>query len=152
MVFEEPTIDGKFIVVLTETADHIIHVIVHLIFLSRQRYVVVGSVHSGTHEVAGSGIDAYIVFVYVFPVYSSCYQMAVWAKHKTTELSVNLHIPHAGRKQNGFIYSSYGLSYFYYIGLVSVGPVGDTYAAREVYELYFSARLVSAHCQTHKLT
>ena len=72
-------VDGKLVVVLAQTAHHIIHVIAGLVFLAQHSDVMVCAIHGRTHQVGSAGVQTDVLLIDMLFVDGRCHQSTVGA-------------------------------------------------------------------------
>lgn len=132
---------GELVVVLTQRAGDVVAVVALGAFLARHGYVVVRAVHGRAHEVAGGGVHADVVLVYVLHVQHLGHQAAVGSQHEAAHLGVDLHVAHARRDQDVLKAAAHPLAYSRDVGHRLARAVWYAHASGEVDERHVRARL-----------
>ena len=76
--------------------------IARLVFLTKDGDVVVSTVNSRTHQIAGTGIEPNILFINVLLMDTFCYQVAIWSQHEAAQFSKDRDVTHSGRNKDLF--------------------------------------------------
>ena len=97
------TVDGKFIIVLTQGACHIVFVITGSVLFAEHCDVMISAVHSRPHQVDCAGVHSDIFFMRMFLMDCFCHKAAVRSHHIASQLRVDCHIPHACRNKDFLI-------------------------------------------------
>ena len=125
-------VNGKLVVVLAQTAHHIVHMVARLIFLAQHGDVVVSAVHGRAHQVGCAGIQTDVFLIDVLFVDGSCHQCAVGAGGKAAHLSKDGHIAHACGHQNFLKLLAHTLADGHDIVLGLLRAVRDAHTAGQV--------------------
>ena len=75
------TVYGKFIIVLTKRTGDIVFVVAWCIFFAEDGNMMISTVHSRTHQIAGTSVQTNIFFVNMFLMNTFCYEIAIRSKH-----------------------------------------------------------------------
>ena len=70
-------VNRKFVVIFAQRTCHVIFVVTGFIFLTHDRNMVIGAIHSRTHQVYGTGVHTDVLLVDVFFMDCSSYKAAV---------------------------------------------------------------------------
>ena len=146
-------VDGKLVIVLTQTANDIVLVVAGRVLLAHDRNVVIRPVHGRTHQVTCAGIRADVLLIYVLCVDRARHEMTVRREHKSAEFAVQRHIAHAGRYKDLLICPAHAFTDDGDVIGRLIRPVRDTDAAGEVNERDMAAGLLlQLRCQPEKHT
>mgnify|MGYP002168474449 CR=1 FL=1 len=126
------TVDGKLVVVLAQTAHHIIHVVAGLVLLAQHSDVMVSAIHGGTHQVGSAGVQTDVLLIDVLFVDGRCHQSTVRAGGKAAHLGKDGHITHAGRHQDLLKLLAHTLADGHDVVLGLLRAVRDAHAAGQV--------------------
>ena len=126
------TVDGKLVVVLTQTAHHIIHMVAGLVFLAQHSDVMVCAIHGGTHQVGSAGVQTDVLLIDMLFVDGRCHQSTVGAGGKAAHLGKDGHITHAGRHQDLLKLSAHALTDGHDVIFGLLRTVRDTHTAGQV--------------------
>ena len=94
------TVNGKLIIVLAQTADHIVFMVAGGVLFAQHGDVVVGTVHGRAHQVGSAGIQADILFINVLFVDGCGNQAAIRSQHKAPHLGKDGNVAHTGGHQD----------------------------------------------------
>ena len=98
--FRKLPIHGELIVIFAEAAGDVIYMVGRGVFLAQHGDMVIGAIHSGTHEIGRTSVQTDIVLIDFFLMDSRSHQAAVRAGHKATQLRVDSDIAPAGGDEN----------------------------------------------------
>lgn len=136
-------VNGKFVVVLAQTACHVVLEIAGVVLLAEHGDVVVGAVHRGAHEVGGAGIQTDVVLVDVLGVQAGRDQRAVGSHHVSAKLGEDRDVIHARGGQDLLILLADEITDDHDVVGRLFGAVIDADAAGEVDEADVHAAAVS---------
>ena len=128
--FRQHTVDCKLIVIFAQTACYVIFMVAGCVFLPQNSNMVIGAVHSRTHQICRAGIQSDVFLIGMLFMDGSCNQCAVGSQHKASHFGKDGNIAHACRCQNFFVYPSYPFAdchdvTFKFIGFVrNADPTG----------------------------
>ena len=135
-------VDGKLVIVLTQTADNVVLVVAGRVLLAHDRDMVIRPVHGRTHQVTCAGICADVLLIDVLCVDRARHEMTVRCEHKAAEFGVQRHITHAGRHKDLLIRPAHAFADDGDVIGRLIRPVRDTDAAGEVNERDMAAGLL----------
>ena len=93
-------VNGKLVVILAQTAGHVVGMIAQRVFLAEHGDMVICAVHRRAHKVRRAGVQTGILLIGMLLVDALGNQSAVRAKDKAAHLGVDGNIVHAGRNKN----------------------------------------------------
>ena len=151
-------VNGKFIVIFTQGACHIISVVAGLVFFSHDRNVMVCPIHSRTHQIHRAGIHANILLIGMLFMDCLCHQTAIRSQHKSAQLRIDRHISHAGRNKHFLIDLPHTLTDDADVIGLLIRAVGNSDSAGKIDKADVSSRLflqpdsqLKEHLRQHRI-
>ena len=125
-------VNGKLVVILAQTAHHVVLVVAGGVLFAQHGDVVVSAVHGGSHQVCGAGVQTDVLLIDVLFVDDGGHQRAVGAGSKAAHLAEDGYIPHAGGHKDLFKLFAHALADGHDVVLGLLRAVRDTHAAGQV--------------------
>jgi len=137
----EFAVDGEFVVVLAERADYVDYPGRRLILLADGRDVMIGPVHTRTHEVRHAGVDPHVLFVGFLEIDHPRDQETEWPGDRAAILHEDIDGIKTGGGENFLIEFLHPSAELGEIDFMVGGPIGDANAAAEIDEIDLDACL-----------